>query len=76
MSDDEIKTRDEHLMAALCVALSSGYTVEDVSGALRIYEDDGRYIVRVDHVATDIRIEEFDDVRSAVAFYLDLCDPA
>lgn len=76
MTGNVQKALDEHLMAALCVVLSSGHTIENTSGAIRLFEDEGRYVVRMDGPVDAVAVDEFDDVRSAVAFYLDLCDPA
>lgn len=75
MTDDVRRTLDEHLMAALSVALSSGHTLTDAQRLISAVPASGRYVVIVGGT-TPVSQDVFDDVRAAVAFYLDLCDPA
>ena len=78
MTDDVKRTLDEHLTSALCVILTSGHAVRNKDGVDLRQTDQGTFVVSV--LGSDLglpteRDDEFDDVRAAVALYLDLCDP-
>jgi hypothetical protein len=80
MTSEETKVRDEQLMASLVVALIAGHAIENHDRTLRIERaDDQRFAVRIqinDLGLLGDRDDLFEDARSAVAYYLDLCDPA
>jgi hypothetical protein len=80
MTTDEAKARDEQLIASLVVTLTAGHAIESRDRALRIERsDDQRFVVRIqlnDLGLLGDRDDYFEDARSAVAYYLDLCDPA
>lgn len=70
MTDDVQRALDDHLMAALCLVLTAGHSVEHNTIRIEPVGEPKRYVVK----GTDD--DEFDDVRSAVALYLDLTDPS
>lgn len=77
MSDDETKARDEHLMSALCVALTAGHAVSAPQPRVMYIlpnVEKRQYVVWVEGNGQVISEDTFDDVRAAVAFYLDLCE--
>lgn len=77
VSDDIERANAEHLMAAFAVVLThpAGFNIE-VSNDLRIGRlVDGRFRVYRFGILGKIHSEEiFDDVRSAIDYYLDLRD--
>lgn len=71
MTDEIRRVRDEHVMAAIAVALTAGLTIEHRSHT-RIEPVPAGFVVKA---AGDFVVDEhFDDVRSAVGYFLDLCD--
>ena len=74
MTEESRKARDEHLMSALAVALTAGHTITQIvhGQAFRIEPNSSGSF----HVTAGDFIETFPDVRSAVAYYLDLAEPA
>lgn len=77
MSDDETKARDEHLIAALSVALTAGHAINgSATRSVYVIPDmvGGQYAVCVEANGQLASTDTFDDVRAAVAFYLDLCE--
>ena len=70
--------RDEHLISSIAVAVTSGLVVTDPDRALFILaESDKTYLVRcvvVDFGIPTSREEKFDDIRAAIAYFLDLRD--
>ncbi len=78
MTSDATKARDEHLIAAMAVILTSGYAIENHRGDARIEREDGQFrVLTLEHpdrgLARPIR-EHFDDVNEAIRYYLDACD--
>jgi hypothetical protein len=72
------RARDEQLIAAFTIVLVAGYVIESIDGTVRVERTAGsQFIVKVGGDALGlIRDETFEDARSAVSYYLDLCDPA
>lgn len=79
MTDEIAKARDEQLMASMAVVLTLGHGIEAMSQDIRIVPTNGQFVVQTlgrDFGQGVPLVEAFTDVRSAVAHYLDLCDPA
>lgn len=74
--DDAERARDEHLIAAIAVVLTSGYAVENSRGDARIERIDGEFQVLTLEQAGSLRPvrDQFEDVHEAVRYYLDACD--
>jgi hypothetical protein len=82
MTTEAVKARDEQLIAAMTVTLTSGYAIENARGDARLECVGPQFSVlkleRQEGIvgATPLRPvrEMFDDVREAVRYYLDACD--
>ena len=78
MTEEAAQARDEHVMSALAVILTAGHKVVCNDGSLAIKRTpDGQFEVRIAGLDSGLPTERddvFDDVRSAVAYYLDLLD--
>lgn len=79
MTDEETKARarDEHLIAAMAVVLTSGYAIERDSGrAARLDRVGDAYGVLTLEPGPGVRPvrEIFDDVHEAIRYYLDACE--
>lgn len=74
MSTESTRIRDEHLIAAMAVVLTSGLVIENERGDARIERAaDGQFhVLTLERVGTLRPVKElFDDVREAIRFYLD-----
>jgi hypothetical protein len=70
------QAQNEQTIAALMVVLIQGHTVESREGDFRISSAEGLTFLVTNAHAEPFAIvhEEFDDVRAAVSYFLDLCD--
>jgi len=76
MTDPAERARDEHLVAAMAVVLTSGFAVENKAGTARIErnDDDEFRVLTIEDDGLRPMPERFDEVTEAIRYYLDTCD--
>lgn len=75
---DAAKARDEHLIAAIAVVLTSGFFVENARGDARLDREGDQFRVLTIERDPDNFIrpvnECFEDMHEAIRYYLDRCE--
>jgi hypothetical protein len=77
MTSEEHRARDEHLISSFAVVLTAGFNIDRAERGLYIEHYGADFIViKAEVIDGEIKFveEHFDDVRSAVGYYLDLID--